>query len=96
MEYRITRQGNKIIRHKDKMNNILNIKMHRLLFNPNFSKPHPFHCDADASDDQLGAILMQDKKALAICSRKLITSQKLHITIESKQQLKSDTKTCKV
>jgi RNase H-like domain found in reverse transcriptase len=42
----------------------------------------PFHIYTDASDHQLGAVIMQDKKPLAFYSRKLNAAQRRHTTTE--------------
>jgi hypothetical protein len=47
-----------------------------LLCYPDFDKPVLFHLYTDASDHQLGAVIMQDKKPIAFYSRKLNTAQK--------------------
>jgi hypothetical protein len=43
---------------------------------PDFNKPVIFHLCTDASDHQLGAVIMQDKKSIAFYLRKLNTAQK--------------------
>jgi hypothetical protein len=53
-----------------------------LLFYPDFNKPHLFHLYTDASDHQLGAVIMQDKKPIALYSWKLNTAQKRYTTTE--------------
>jgi hypothetical protein len=40
---------------------------------PDFSKP--FHIYTDASDKQLGAVITQDEKPIALYSRKLKSAQ---------------------
>jgi hypothetical protein len=47
---------------------------------PDFNKP--FHLYTDASDHQLGAVIMQDKKPIAFYLRKLNTAQKQYTTTE--------------
>jgi hypothetical protein len=47
-----------------------------LLSYSDFNKPVLFNLYNDASDHQLGAVIMQDKKLIAFYSRKLNTSQK--------------------
>jgi hypothetical protein len=46
-----------------------------LLCYPDFNKPVIFHFYTDASDYQLGAVIMQDKKPIDFYSRKLNTAQ---------------------
>jgi hypothetical protein len=43
---------------------------------PDFNKSVLFHLYTDASDNQLEAVIMQDKKSIAFYSQKLNTSQK--------------------
>jgi hypothetical protein len=62
-----------------------------LLFYSDFNKP--FHLYTDASDHQLGAVIMQDKKAIAFYSRKLNTAQKPYTT--SEREVLSFIETCK-
>jgi hypothetical protein len=45
---------------------------------PDFSKP--FHIYTDASDKQLGAVVTQDEKPIAIYSRKLNSAQQRYTT----------------
>jgi hypothetical protein len=49
----------------------------------------------DASDHQLGAVIMQDKKPIDFYSRKLNTAQKLYTTTEKERELLSAIETCK-
>jgi hypothetical protein len=67
--------------------------MHVLLCYPDFNKPGYFHLYTDASDHQLGAVIMQDKKPIAFYSRKLNTAQKRYTTTE--RELLSAIETCK-
>jgi hypothetical protein len=64
-----------------------------LLCYPDFNKP--FHLYTDASDHQLGAVIMQDKKPIAFYSRKLNTDQKRYTTTERDTELLSAIETCK-
>ncbi len=56
------------------------ISKETLLAFPDFNKE--FHVYTDASDHQLGAVIMQDDKALAFYSRKLSSTQKKYTTRE--------------
>jgi hypothetical protein len=58
-------------------------------------KPVLFHLYTDASDHQLGEVIMQDKKPIALYSRKLNTDQKRHTTTERDRELLSAIETCK-
>jgi len=51
-----------------------------LLAHPNFNKPFQIH--TDASHCQLGAVVSQDGKTIAFCSRKLNPVQTRHTTTE--------------
>jgi hypothetical protein len=62
-----------------------------LLSFPDFSKP--FHIYADASDYQLGSVIMQDGKLLAFYSSKLNSAQRNYTTGE--QELLSIAETLK-
>ena len=62
-----------------------------LLSYPDFNKP--FQIYTDASDHQLGAVIMQDKKPIAFYSRKLNTAQRRYTTTE--RELLSTIETCK-
>jgi hypothetical protein len=66
-----------------------------LLCYSDFNKPFPFHLYTDASDHQLGAVIMQDKKPIAFYSRKLNTAQKKYTTTERNRELLSAIETCK-
>jgi RNase H-like domain found in reverse transcriptase/Integrase zinc binding domain len=73
----------------DKVKKVIETEV--LLACPDFDKL--FHIYTDASDCQLGAVIMQDKKALAIYSPKLNTSQRRYTTTE--RELLSTIETCK-
>jgi RNase H-like domain found in reverse transcriptase len=62
-----------------------------LLAYPDFNKP--FHIYTDASDHQLGAVIMQDKKPIAFYSLKLTAAQRRYTTSEGK--LLSINESCK-
>jgi RNase H-like domain found in reverse transcriptase len=62
-----------------------------LLSYPDFSKP--FRIYADASDHQLGAVIIQDKKRIAFYSQKLNTAQRRYTITE--RELLSSIETCK-
>jgi hypothetical protein len=62
---------------------------------PDFNKPDSFHLYTDASDHQLGAVIMQDKKPIAFYSRKLNTAQNRYTTTERDRELLSAIETCK-
>jgi hypothetical protein len=66
-----------------------------LLCYPDFNNPVLFHLDTDASDYQLGAVIMQDKMPIDFYSRKLNTGQKRYTTTEREQALLSAIETCK-
>jgi RNase H-like domain found in reverse transcriptase len=67
------------------------IETEALLSYPDFDKP--FHIYTDASDHQLGAVIMQDKKPLAFYSRKLNAAKRRYATTE--RELLSTIETCK-
>jgi hypothetical protein len=60
---------------------------------PDFNKT--FHLSNDASDHQLGAVIMQDEKPIAFYSRNLNTAQKRYTTTERNRELLSAIETCK-
>jgi hypothetical protein len=66
-----------------------------LLCYPDFNKPFLFHFYTDASDHQLGAVIMQDKKPIDFYSQKLNTAQKRYTTTERYRELLSAIETCK-
>jgi hypothetical protein len=66
-----------------------------LLCYPDFNKPEYFHPYTDASDHQLGAVIMQDKKPIAFYLRKLNTAQKRYTTTERDRELLSAIETWK-
>jgi hypothetical protein len=66
----------------DKIKTVIDTEIQVLLCYPDFNKPVIFHLYTDASDHQLGAVIMQDKKPIAFNSRKLNTAQKRYTTTE--------------
>jgi hypothetical protein len=73
----------------DKIKKVIGTEV--LLCYPDFNKP--FHLYTDASDHQLGAVIMQDKEPIAFYSQKLNTAQKRYTTTE--RELLSAIETCK-
>jgi hypothetical protein len=71
------------------------IGMEVLLCYPDFNKPSSFHHYTDASDHQLGAVIMQNKKPIVLYSRKLNMTQKGYTTTERARELLSAIETCK-
>jgi hypothetical protein len=65
---------------------------------PDFNKASFFHLYTDASDHQLGAVIMQDKKqtTIAFYLRELNIAQKRYTTTESNRELLSAIETCKL
>jgi hypothetical protein len=57
----------------DKIKKIIGTEV--LLCYPDFNKPIIFHLSTDASDHQLGAVIMQDKKLISFYLQKLNTAQ---------------------
>jgi hypothetical protein len=68
-----------------------------LLCYPDFNKPVLFHLYTDASEHQLGAVIMQDKQQITIAfySRKLNIAQNRYTTTERDRELLSAIETCK-
>jgi hypothetical protein len=62
---------------------------------PDFNKSLLFHCFIDVSYNQLRAVIIQDKRPIAIYSRKLNTAQKQYETTERDKELLSAIETCK-
>jgi hypothetical protein len=77
----------------DKIKKVIGTEV--LLCYPDFNKP--FHIYTDASDHQLEAVIIQDKKqiTLAFYSRKLNTAQKRYKTTLRNRELLSTIETCK-
>jgi hypothetical protein len=77
----------------DKIKKVIGTEV-RLCY-PDFNMPYYFHLYTDASDHQLGAVIMQDKKSIVFYSRKLNTAQKRYTTTERHTELLSPIETCK-
>jgi hypothetical protein len=77
----------------DKIKKVIGTEV--LLCYPDFNKPVLFHLYTDASDHQLGGVIMQDKKPIAFYSRKLNTAQKRYTTTEREAEILSAIETCK-
>jgi hypothetical protein len=71
----------------DKIKKVLGTEMHVLLCYPDFNKPVIFHLYTDASDHQLGAVIMQDREPIDFYSRKLNSSQKWYTAIKRNREL---------
>jgi hypothetical protein len=65
-----------------KLRKSLELRCNLLLCYPDFNKPVLFHVYTDASDNQLGAVIMQDKKPTVFYSLKLNTAQKRYKTTD--------------
>jgi hypothetical protein len=79
----------------DKIKKIIGTEIHLLLCYPDFNKPDTLHLCTDASDHQLGAVIMHNKKPIAFYSRKLKIAQKRYTTTERDKKLLSAIETCK-
>jgi hypothetical protein len=77
----------------DKIKKVIGTEV--LLCYPDFNNPVLFHFYTDASDHQLGAVIMQDKKPISFYLRKLNTAQKRYTTTEKYRELLSAIETCK-
>jgi hypothetical protein len=77
----------------DKIKKVIETEV--LLCYPDFNMPVLFHLYTDASDHQLGAVIVQDKKPITFYSRKLNTAQKRYTTTERNRELLSAIETCK-
>jgi hypothetical protein len=77
----------------DKIKKVIGTEV--LLCYPDFNKPVIFHLYTDASDHQLGEVIMQDKKPISFYSQKLNTAQKRYTTTERYRELFSAIETCK-
>jgi hypothetical protein len=74
---------------KSTIKKVIGTEIQVLICYPDFNKPVLFYLYTDASDHQLGAVIMQDKKPIAFYSRKLNTAQKQYTTTESNRELLS-------
>jgi hypothetical protein len=79
----------------DKIKKVIGTEVQVLFCYPDFNKPVLFHLYADASDHQLGSVIMQNKKPIAFYSRKLNIAQKWYINTEKNRELLSAIETCK-
>jgi hypothetical protein len=79
----------------DKIKKVIGTKIQALLFHPDFSKPNSFHHFTDASNHQLRAVIMQDRKPIAFYSQNLNTAQKRYTTNERDRELLSAIEICK-
>jgi hypothetical protein len=70
----------------DKIKKVIGTEIQVLLCYPDFNKPVLFHLYTHASDHQLGAVIMQDRKPIAFYSRKLNTAKKRYTTTETDRQ----------
>jgi hypothetical protein len=77
----------------DKIKKVIGMEV--LLGYTDFNKPVIFHLYTDASDHQLGAVIMQDTKPIAFYSRKLNTDQKRYTNTERYRELLLAIETCK-
>jgi hypothetical protein len=75
----------------DKIKKVIGTEV--LVCYPDFKKT--FYLYTDASDHQLEAVIMQDKKTIAFYSRKLNTAQMRYTTTEINRELLSAIETCK-
>jgi RNase H-like domain found in reverse transcriptase len=73
----------------DKIKKVIETEV--LLAYPDLDKP--FHIYTDASDHQLGAVIMQDEKPISLYSRKRNAAQRRYTSTEL--ELLSTIKTCK-
>jgi hypothetical protein len=79
----------------DKIKKVIGTEIYVLLCNPDFNKPILFHLYNDASDHQLRAVIMQDKKPIAFYSRKINTAQNWYTSTKRDRELLSVIETCK-
>jgi hypothetical protein len=80
---------------KSLIKKVIGTEIQVLLCYPDFNKSVLFHLYTDASDHQLEAVIMQDKKPSALYLRKLNTAQKRFTTTERNRELLSAIETCK-
>jgi hypothetical protein len=79
----------------NKIKNVIGNEIQVLLYYPGFNKNVLFHIYTDASDHQLGAVIMKDKKPIAFNSQTLNTVQKPYTTTERHRELSSAIETWK-
>jgi hypothetical protein len=79
----------------DKIKKVIGTEIQVLLCYPQFNQPVIFQNNTDASDHQLGAVIMQDKKHIAFYLRKINTAQKRYTTTERDRELLSSIETWK-
>jgi hypothetical protein len=72
---------------------VIGTEMMCLVYYVDFKNSFLFHLHTDASDPQLGALIIQDRKSIAFYSRKLNTAQKWYTTNE--KEMLSAIETCK-
>jgi hypothetical protein len=78
-----------------KIRKVIGIEIEVLLIYPDFNMAVLFHLYTDASDHQLGVVIIQGKKPIAFYSQKLITAQKWYTTTERGRELLTAIETCK-
>jgi hypothetical protein len=66
----------------DQIKKVIETEIQVILCYPDFNKSDSFHIYTDASDHQLGADIMQNKKPIAFFPRKLNTARKWDTTTE--------------
>jgi hypothetical protein len=78
-----------------KIKKVIETEIQVLLCYPDFNNPCSIHLYTDASDHQLGAVIMQDRNPIAFYSRQLNIVQKRYTTTEKERELLSAIETCK-
>jgi hypothetical protein len=77
----------------DKIKKVIGTEV--ILCYPDFNNPVLFHLYTDASDHQLGAVIIEDRKPIVFYLRKINTAQKRYTTTERIRELLSAIETCK-